>query len=92
MMMKGWGGESGGGGVGRTPEQPARPRGSGAGLAGGGGFHRQSRTRRPLCWGKANSKTRGGNPPPRGVGFERSEPALWLRYYCRSSLVVCGYC
>ena len=38
MMMKGWGGESGGGGVGRTPEQPARPRGSGAGLAGGGGF------------------------------------------------------
>ena len=39
MMMKGWGGDSGGGGFGRTPEQGARPRGSGAGLAGGGGFH-----------------------------------------------------
>ena len=38
MMMKGWGGESGGGGFGRTPEQLARPRGSGAGLAWGGGF------------------------------------------------------
>ena len=37
MMMKGWGGESGGGGFGRTPEQLARPRGSGAGLAWGGG-------------------------------------------------------
>ena len=38
MMMKGWGGDSGGVGVGRNPEQPARPRGSGAGLAWGGGF------------------------------------------------------
>ena len=32
------------------------------------------------------------NPPPRGVSFERSEPALSLRYYCRSSLVVRGCC
>ena len=38
MMMKGSGRESGDGEIGRTPEQPARPRGSGAGLAGGGGF------------------------------------------------------
>ena len=38
MMMKGWGRESGDGEIGRTPEQPARPRGSGAGLAGGGGL------------------------------------------------------
>ena len=38
MMKKGWGRESGDGEIGRTPEQPARPRGSGAGLAGGGGF------------------------------------------------------
>ena len=28
------------------------------------------------------------NPPPRGVSFERSEPALPLRYYCRCSFVV----
>ena len=28
------------------------------------------------------------NPPPRAVSFERSEPALPLRYYCSSSLVV----
>ena len=38
MMMKGSGRESGDGEIGRTPEQPARPRRSGAGLAGGGGF------------------------------------------------------
>ena len=38
MMMKGSGRESGDGEIGRTPEQPARSRRSGAGLAGGGGF------------------------------------------------------
>ena len=38
MMMGGSGRESGDDEIGRTPEQPARPRGSGAGLAWGGGF------------------------------------------------------
>ena len=42
MMMQGLGRESGDGEIGRTPEQPARPRGSGAGLAGGGGFGNRS--------------------------------------------------
>ena len=41
MMMKGSGRESGDGEIGRTPEQPARPRGSGAGLSGGGFFFMQ---------------------------------------------------
>ena len=51
----------------RGHEPPPRPRifpraEKGGGVhAGGLKFHRQSRTRRPLCWGKANSKTRGGN-------------------------------
>ena len=44
VMMKGCGGDSGGVGFGRTPEQPARPRGSGAGLAWGGGLRFTKKT------------------------------------------------
>ena len=48
MMMKGSGRESGDGEIGRTPEQPARPRRSGAGLAGGGGFRASGKHAAPI--------------------------------------------